>query len=188
MARRADAAESGVPMAAVGRVGRVLPGRDPRIVECGRAGRVSETGRLHWADMAKALSIVLVVLGHAVVGVDHDRPLPAQLDPLVMEPLGWFRMPLFFFVSGLFAAIGIRRSRAEFLDRTLFHLIYIFVVWNVIQFAARYAAGGVANHSVGLSELLLFPIQPINVTWFLWALIAFYALARPGCAGSPRRP
>jgi len=138
--------------------------------------------------MAKALSIVLVVLGHAVVGVDHDRPLPAQLDPLVMEPLGWFRMPLFFFVSGLFAAIGIRRSRAEFLDRTLFHLIYIFVVWNVIQFAARYAAGGVANHSVGLSELLLFPIQPINVTWFLWALIAFYALARPGCAGSPRRP
>lgn len=128
--------------------------------------------------MAKALSIILVVFGHAVVGVDHDRPLPTLLDPLLMEPLNWFRMPLFFFVSGLFAAISIRRSRAAFLDRTLFHLIYVFAVWNVVQFAARFAAGGVANHSVALSDLLLFPVQPINVTWFLWALIAFYGISR----------
>ena len=44
--------------------------------------------RTEWIDIAKAISITLVVLGHA----GHDF-----LDIY----LGWFRMPLFFFLSGI---------------------------------------------------------------------------------------
>ncbi len=52
--------------------------------------------RIEWLDIAKALSIILVVLGHA----GH-----AFLDVY----LGWFRIPLFFFLSGvLFKPVWIR--------------------------------------------------------------------------------
>lgn len=52
--------------------------------------------RIEWLDIAKALSIILVVLGHA----GHQ-----YLDVY----LGWFRIPLFFFLSGiLFRPVWIR--------------------------------------------------------------------------------
>jgi uncharacterized membrane protein YcfT len=136
--------------------------------------------RVAWADLAKGLTIVLVVFGHAVDGVNTAVPLEPWLFDALKLPFGQFRMPLFFFVTGLFAAGSVRRAWPEFADRTLLPLVWVFLVWNVLQYAARMTFAGFANHPADPLEILYFSVQPINVTWFLWALILLYALLRVG--------
>ncbi|MCB9943230.1 MAG: acyltransferase [Geminicoccaceae bacterium] len=137
------------------------------------------SGRHHtWPDLAKGLSIVIVVYGHAVVGVTADIPIDPGLYALLMKPLSQFRMPLFLFVSGLFAANALKRSWPEFVDRTLLQLIYVFVLWNLLQYGSRMAFAGFANHPVDPTILLRFPIDPLNVTWFIWALIVYNVICR----------
>lgn len=136
--------------------------------------------RLAWADLAKGLTIVLVVLGHAVDGVNTAVPLEPWLFDALKLPFGQFRMPLFFFITGLFAAGSVQRAWPEFADRTLLPLVWVFLVWNVLQYAARMSFAGFANHPADPFEILSFPVQPINVTWFLWALILLYTLLRGG--------
>ncbi|MFO1067011.1 MAG: acyltransferase family protein [Geminicoccaceae bacterium] len=134
--------------------------------------------RVDWADCAKGLTIILVVYGHAVVGVGKDVAIDPTLYAYVMKPFSQFRMPVFFFITGMFAALSLRRDWPTFLDRTLFHLLYVFVVWNVLQFAARFAFQDFANDPIDGWRILLFPVRPINITWFVWALLWYYGLAR----------
>jgi polysaccharide biosynthesis protein PslL len=65
----------------------------PLPAEVAPAPRTSKSGRLLHLDVAKGISILLVVLGHSRV---LHGPTKANLV------LGTIRMPLFFFVSGLF--------------------------------------------------------------------------------------
>ena len=66
--------------------------------------------RVNWADYAKGLTIILVVYGHAVVGVAKDVPIDPTVFAYAMKPFSQFRMPVFFFVAGLFAAFSIKRA------------------------------------------------------------------------------
>ena len=141
--------------------------------------------RVAWADLAKGLTIVLVVVGHAVDGVNTAVPLEPWLYDALKLPFGQFRMPLFFFVTGLLAARSVRRTWPDFTDRTILPLVWVFIVWNVLQYAARMAFAAFANHPADPLEILTFPLVPINVTWFLWALILFYTLLRAGRALPP---
>ena len=134
--------------------------------------------RIVWPDLAKGLSIILVVYGHAVIGVNADVPLDPWLFDTVMKPFSQFRMPLFFFVTGLFAAKSVRRDWATFADRTLLHLVYVFLVWNVLQYGARFAFASYANHPIDTVRIFLFPFWPINITWFIWALLIYYVLVK----------
>ncbi len=134
--------------------------------------------RVAWADLAKGLTIVLVVFGHAVDGVNTSVPLEPWLYDALKLPFGQFRMPLFFFVTGLLASRSVQRAWPDYVDRTILPLVWIFVVWNLLQYAARMIFGAFANHPADPLEILAFPLVPINVTWFLWALILFYTLLR----------
>ena len=51
------------------------------------------TGRVATIDIAKGISIILVVFGHSQLG---------HYYPNINNALGLFRMPLFFFLSGVF--------------------------------------------------------------------------------------
>jgi uncharacterized membrane protein YcfT len=130
--------------------------------------------RIDWADYAKGLTIVLVVYGHAVVGVAKDVPIDATVYAFAMKPFSQFRMPVFFFVAGLFAAFSLKRDWPSFVDRTLLPLLYVFVLWNLLQWGVRTLFAPWANNPIEVWRILLFPVGPINITWFIWALIAYY--------------
>lgn len=133
--------------------------------------------RVDWADYAKGLTIILVVYGHAVVGVSKDVAIDATVFAYAMKPFSQFRMPVFFFVAGLFAAFSIRRDWPDFVDRTLLPLLYVFVLWNLLQWGSRVAFAPFANTPIDPWRVLYFPVRPINITWFIWALAAYYLLA-----------
>lgn len=130
--------------------------------------------RIDWADYAKGLTIILVVYGHAVVGVAKEVPIDPTVYAYAMKPFSQFRMPVFFFIAGLFAAFSLRRDWPSFADRTLMPLLYVFVVWNLLQYAARIVFAPWANQHMEAWRILLFPVYPINITWFIWALMAYY--------------
>ncbi|HIW12472.1 MAG TPA: acyltransferase family protein [Candidatus Salinicoccus stercoripullorum] len=116
--------------------------------------------RMEWLDTAKALSIILVVLGHA----GHQ-----YLDIY----LGWFRIPLFFFLSGIlfrpvctrdffrWAAGRMRRLMVPYFS----YGILIFAVFNlhnmdmIFEHLAALLYGGRALQG------------PYGVFWFITVLL-----------------
>ncbi|WP_082103644.1 acyltransferase family protein [Salinicoccus halodurans] len=116
--------------------------------------------RIEWLDIAKALSIILVVLGHA----GH-----AYLDVY----LGWFRIPLFFFLSGiLFKPVWIKdffswawaKVRRLMLPYFMYGIL-IFVVFNLHNLDMIF--GHIATLFYGGRVLQ----GPYGVFWFITVLL-----------------
>lgn len=116
--------------------------------------------RIEWLDIAKALSIILVVLGHA----GH-----AFLDVY----LGWFRIPLFFFLSGvLFKPIWIKDffswagNKAKRLMIPYFmYGILIFIIFNL------HNPGMLFEHIATLFYGGRVLQGPYGVFWFITVLL-----------------
>jgi uncharacterized membrane protein YcfT len=133
--------------------------------------------REDWVDVAKGVAIVLVVSFHAVV-------FPANLG-LAQEWRGFastldtFRMPLFFFTSGLFAAKALGRSLSEVWRTRMARLLWLFVLWSLIWFAVFYAAPPLGTSRIGQrpDELALMFLSPNQNTWYVYALALYFLLA-----------
>lgn len=67
--------------------------------------------RIHWVDYAKGIGILLVVYGHVILGL-HDSKVGMQGLNYELQHLFIYstHMPLFFFLSGLFASSWVERD------------------------------------------------------------------------------
>ena len=92
--------------------------------------------RVDWVDYAKGICIVMVVMMHAVLGVELAAGESGFMHPLVAfaKP---FRMPDFFLISGLFLSLVIDRDWRTYLDRKVVHFAYFYVLWVTIQFGFK---------------------------------------------------
>ena len=139
--------------------------------ESGRSGG----GRVGWADTAKALSIILLVywtLEGTSVGFNRVLIL--------------VRMPLFFFVSGLFAwRVVVRTDLDSFVREKVGNLVYLYVLWAVIVFATTslvaWAWWGQEIDPWGLASLFWQPYVPM---WFFYGLAIAFLVAFL-CRGLP---
>lgn len=83
-----------------------------------------ETGRKCEFDIAKAIAIYLVVVGHVRNNVLYD----------VGGGIWFFHMPVFFFISGYFAEKSLcRYSMQEFCKKKIMTLIVPFFLWSLIS-------------------------------------------------------
>lgn len=142
------------------------------------------TQRVVWADAAKGACIVLVVLWHVTrkdyLQVDWDVRLPVEGAwghlSMVLLPV---RMPLFFFVSGLFAVRLLDRPWREVLTRRVAPLLYLFVLWTLVHTVLFRLTPGfdteVADDPLAL--LAGLTVSPGNL-WYLLALPLYVAVAR----------
>ena len=134
--------------------------------------------RIDFIDLAKGLCILLVVYFHAAAFVSVSSGMDAML--------GSFRMPLYFFLSGLFfkpyegfRGFLIRKTNKLLIPFAFFYLttsvILPYIFWKFL--------GHTINTVVGIESLWAFinletfPNVPI---WFLWCLfllnLFFYGL------------
>jgi uncharacterized membrane protein YcfT len=134
--------------------------------------------KIAWVQCAKGLTICLVVYGHAMFGVNTAVGLNPEFFKYCNDFFSTFRMPLFFFASGIFAVRSIARPANQFLNRTVLHFIYIYIVWCIIQYTFRMMTGSVANHEIDPYSILYIAYQPINVMWFVYVLLAFFLITR----------
>ncbi|WBB64879.1 pyridoxal-phosphate dependent enzyme [Micromonospora sp. WMMD812] len=140
--------------------------------------------RLAWADVAKGGCIVLVVLWHVIVKdylqVDWAVGLPvAGAWGTLGELLLPMRMPLFFTLSGIFAANAVRRSWPVAGRPRIARNLYLYAVWLLIHTAVLALAPGFpTDRATSVGGLLAqLTVTPSNL-WYLYALALYFVLAK----------
>ncbi len=140
------------------------------------AGRL-DAERIAWVDTAKGVCIVLVVMMHATLGVGEAFGGEGFLHGVVAfaKP---FRMPDFFLISGLFLARVIDRDWRSYADKRIVHFAYFYLLWLVIQSAARY--GGVSGGTPGgfMTHLAWSLVEPYSTLWFVYMLAVFSVVSK----------
>ena len=72
----------------------------------------ASTGRDLTVDIAKGITIVLIVLSHAIVGVWHAETVDDEARGALMPALYLVHIVVFAFLSGLFVERGVAKSGA----------------------------------------------------------------------------
>ncbi|MGC4812665.1 acyltransferase family protein [Micromonospora sp. DT228] len=143
-----------------------------------------QSHRARWADAAKGVCIVLVVLWHVVVKdylqIDWHVGVPVPgLWGTLGEQFLPLRMPLFFTISGVFAANAAQRPWRVVARGRIAGFLYLYVVWLLIHTAVLAAAPQLptdrATSALGLLEQLT--ITPSNL-WYLYALALYFTVAK----------
>jgi len=137
-------------------------------------------GRLGWVDVAKGISIVLVVLHHAVMFLEPHGLVPGPLATLNLA-LTSMRMPLFLLASGLFLAPVLERGWRTLLHRRVALFGWLYLLWTLVQFAVvtPLPAGSAPDFAVlDAAELPLVLLYPDPSMWFLYALALYSVAAR----------
>lgn len=130
-----------------------------------------------WVDIAKGASIVLVVLNHAVAALAaHGWGLPSIGH--VDAALTTFRMPVFFFASGMFFAGNLRTPWKGFLKTKVAALLYLYVVWPVVQGLFFWQVPWVKPTVGPLADIALIFVIPTSHLWFVYALPLFFVATR----------
>nr|WP_295890199.1 acyltransferase family protein [uncultured Devosia sp.] len=132
--------------------------------------------RLEWVDMAKGLSIFLVVMMYAASSVGEDTGGVGALHWAIAFATP-FRMPEFFLISGLFLSQVIDRPWRAFADRRIVHYLYFYVLWALIHIIFK--VGLLATDPVGALEQIAWAVvQPYGVLWFIYMLAVVGAVTK----------
>lgn len=138
------------------------------------------SGRLGWIDVARGAGILLVVIGHVVIGLvdaglaDRDGAL-ARMNAVVYT----FHMPLFFFLAGLFMPQTVARGSAAVWRGLATRIAWPYLLWSTLQLLVMAAVGANLNHEPSLSwpRWLALGWQPVSQFWFLHTLALFHVMA-----------
>ena len=141
--------------------------------------------RVMWVDIAKGLSVFLIVFAHVLTWVEG---LTGDSEPLhgFVTMLTPVRIPMFFFASGLFA-VGVLTGPRERMVQRVADLFKVFVLWSaIIIFAEQtlfryFPTVEQWTFDTALSALVL----PNLYTWFLWALAVFTLIGSVGVRVAP---
>ena len=143
--------------------------------------------RVRWADVAKGLCILLVVLHH-VVG-KHLPDVLALLGVTGPVALAWsgldatlkpMRMPLFFVLSGLFAASAVRRPWPSVVGRRVLTPYWVYVAWLAVHLTvfAVVAVDIETHRPTGLLAAAAHLLLAATGLWYLYALAVYFVLAK----------
>ncbi|WP_244200402.1 acyltransferase family protein [Micromonospora arborensis] len=142
------------------------------------------SARVVWADVAKGGCLILVVLWHVVVKhylrIDWRVGLPVPGAWGVLgEQLLPLRMPLFFTISGIFAANAIHRPWRVVRRSRVSRLCYLYATWLLIHTAVLALVPDFpTDRATDVGGLLAqLTVTPSNL-WYLYALALYFVLAK----------
>ena len=140
--------------------------------------------RAEWADVAKGVCILLVVLWHVIMKMylTIDWHLPVPLPGLwgafgdMLLPL---RMPVFFTISGMFAVAAAQRSWSTVARSRIARFYYLYLVWFTVHTLVLSMVPDfdtlAARNALDVLEQLT--ITPTNL-WYLVALALYFVVAK----------
>ena len=133
-------------------------------------------------DAARGVAIVLIVLSHVERGLATASLMPADTAEALDRLLYLAHIVAFAYLAGLFVRRGVERDgpRTAVARRTTL-LVWLYLLWTVIQGSVRVAASSVSNTAVTVGDVVRVWI-PEGQLWFLPWLVAVTvvaALSRP---------
>ena len=138
--------------------------------------------RESWLDGLKGFAILLVVLGHVLSGYLDAGMFPSAYYSFY-EVRSWiysFHMPLFFMLSGFTFALAYYRTgklRREGYLRQLLNLLWIYVLFVLLQWGVKQVVPQLVNETYTLEDLRRMFVEPLGNFWYLYVLLVLYLLA-----------
>ncbi len=129
----------------------------------------SAPARLAWLDHARAVGIVLVVLGHAIRSVDRTGLTTPAVLSVADGAIYSFHMPLFFVLAGMTQTIAAGRGAGRALAGLFWGIVLPYLLWSAVWFLLKSLFAGSANQAVEAS-LVSILWQPVDHFWFLYVL------------------
>jgi len=141
--------------------------------------------RTTWADAAKGLCILLVVSWHVIwkhyLYVDWALPVPLpEAWSVFGRSLLPMRMPLFFAISGMFAAAAVHRSWRVVARTRVARFLYLYALWLLIHTAVMAPIPMPFDTEIArdgwqlLEQLTMTP----TALWYLMALAVYFVIAK----------
>jgi fucose 4-O-acetylase-like acetyltransferase len=144
------------------------------------APRAIASPRSEWVDAAKGMGIVLVVAGHALIGLVDAGLLAADSALGRTHYLIYsFHMPLFFLLSGLFVQPRLQRDAPGFLRAAFVRVAWPYLLWCSLQSLLIASLPGLVNRSDSFDAARFVALlwEPAAQFWFLQSLFALQLLA-----------
>ena len=138
---------------------------------------MDQPARLLWIDIARGITIVLVVYGHCYRGLVAARLVAMPWLQLLDHMIYGFHMPLFFFLSGVFSA-GRAQARRDFWKRRIAVLLWPYLLWMSVELALLRVLSGLTNLGQVTISWYVYLVQPIAPFWFLYALLVCHLAMR----------
>lgn len=144
------------------------------------------SGRLDSLDLARGISILLVIFvhsyGHNYADIAGHGTISKIWDVMVSatKPI---RMPTFFLISGYLAKSLVKQDWRVLFEKRVLFLLYMYTIWLFInQMVASTLQFIEAGHAIVMTEVIgsvLFKlVAPYSFLWFLWALSLYNIVAR----------
>ncbi|MDP9048738.1 MAG: acyltransferase family protein [Bacteroidota bacterium] len=130
--------------------------------------------RWKWIDYDKGISIILVGFGHTLSVLQGHVALSSYpFFNYIGTFLYGFRMPLFFIISGIFIASGLKRKGInKYVSNRADTILYPLIIWGGIQITLQLLTARFTNNSItpiNYLDLLIDPRQDGHF-WYLNAL------------------
>lgn len=156
-------------------------------VASGFAG--ADASRVDWVDVAKGISVLLMVFGHIVGGLAVRNLVDAS--SLASQLSNWkyqFNMPGLFVLCGLFLHSACRRPLGVFVSRRASALLYPAILFGALSIAAmNFRATLLPSVHSPVPFSLSWLVNPTVGMWTLstlfWTSVAFAALTKIGFRG-----
>lgn len=139
--------------------------------------------RIEWVDLAKGIGIILVVYGHVIVGVHGAKLGISNFSFMIQHSVIYtLHMPLFFFLSGIFAVKWVNRDPKTAIYQKFKSLIIPYFFWGVIQGLIMQLFSAQTNNAQGIKQIIKLPIKPYAQFWFLydlwWIFLVYFVAVR----------
>ncbi len=131
-----------------------------------------------WVIYAKAIGIILVVIGHVIRGLENaditsPTPFFKTVDTLVYS----FHMPLFFILSGIFYEHSFKKyGGKKLILNKLKTILYPYVIWSLGHGLVEIGLSSFTNGSVSFKEVFTLLWNPRAHFWFLYSLLGIFCL------------
>lgn len=132
--------------------------------------------------------MLMVVSSHAIEWT--ESAVVSEFSSWVHIFSGSAQLPVFFCVSGILFAGSSNSRWTDLWRRRVLPLLWVFVIWQPVVFAYKFAAGQFLPNQedpslmAHLARLIASPVRPSGELWFLWAL-ALFILIKHATRGAP---
>lgn len=143
--------------------------------------RTEHPGREAWLDGLKGFAILLVILGHVLSGyLDAGTFVGGYARFFGLR--SWiysFHMPLFFLISGFTFTLAYWREgrlKRKNYAAQLLNLLWIYVVFALLQWGIKQAVPEMVNDAYDLEDLKRMFVEPLGNFWYIYVLFVIYLL------------
>ena len=134
---------------------------------------------LAWIDVAKGFCLVAVVTLYTTTHITEGLGRPSWIQAWVAfaQP---FRMPDFFFLSGILLGRVIDRPWPDYLDRKVVHYLWFFFLWSALYYVLRLASDGPSDMPRGVAAEFVKSMTwgPFAMLWFIQMLPVYFVLTK----------